>query len=58
MGSPAAGGMGVGDKEEVGGAQERHLQDGHTGFLKATKLKKKKRGKYIFSSPPLWTTES
>ena len=32
MGSTAAGGMGLGDTEEVGGAQERHLQDGHTGF--------------------------
>ena len=40
MGSTAAGGMGLGDTEEVGGAQERHLQDGHTGFHKATKLKK------------------
>ena len=51
MGSTAAGGMGLGDTEEVGGAQERHLQDGHTGFLKATKLKKK----YVenISSPAL-----
>ena len=31
MGATAAGGVGFGDTEEVGGAQERHLQDGHTG---------------------------
>ena len=31
MGPAAAGGVGGGDAEEVGRAQERHLQDGHTG---------------------------
>ena len=50
VGSTAAGGMGLGDTEEVGGAQERHLQDGHTGFLKPTKLKKKKNVENISSS--------
>ena len=57
MGSTAAGGMGFGDTEEVGGAQERHLQDGHTGFdhidfLQTTKIEENIFTPALLYAPP------